>query len=79
MVAVTPRLDRVQTSPVLVPLMFPERLIVPVCVDPVSLHVPEEIGAALRAQDVRDVAVGAAGVAGGSVGAVAVVGPGVLC
>lgn len=56
--------------------MRPKGLVVPVDVNPVLVHVGEELRAALRLQDVRDVGVGAAGIAVGFVGAVAVVGPG---
>jgi hypothetical protein len=60
---------------VLAPLVSPEALVVTIDVDPVVLHVGQEIGATLRCQDIRDVGVGTSGVAAGLVGAITVVGP----
>lgn len=67
--------DGVDASAVLAPLVSPEGLVVTVDVDPVLLHVGQEIGATLFCQDVCDVGVGTAGVAARLVGAVTVVGP----
>jgi hypothetical protein len=60
---------------VLAPFVSPEGLVVAVDVDPVVLHVGQEISATLCCQDVGDVRVGTSGVAAGLVGAVTVVGP----
>lgn len=75
-IGVAGRLDRVQTGAVLAPFVLPEGLVVPVDVNPVLVHVGEELGAILRLQDLGDIGVGAAGVTVGLVGAVTVVGPG---
>lgn len=75
-VGVAAGIDGVDASAVLAPLVSPETLVVAVDVDPVVLHVGQEIGATLFCQDVRDVGVGTRGVAAGLVGAVTVVGPG---
>lgn len=60
----------------LAPFVRPEGLVIATDVDPVFFHVREQVGAALRFQDVRDVGVLARRIAIGLVGAVAVVGPG---
>lgn len=74
-VGVAAGIDGVDASAVLAPLVSPEALVVAVDVDPVVLHVGQEIGATLCCQDVRDVGIGTRGVATGLVGAVTVVGP----
>lgn len=60
----------------LAPLMRPEGLVVPVDINPVLIHVGEEVVTALRLQDIRDIGVSAGRVTACLVGAVAVVGPG---
>lgn len=70
-----PGLRSVRT--VLGPLVLPEFFVALIVALPVSVHVLEQLGAALCFEDFRDVGVRARGVAVRLVGAVAVVGPGV--
>lgn len=57
------------------PLMLPEGLAVAIDIDPVILHIGEEVGTVLRFQDLGDVGVGARVIAVRLVGAIAVIGP----
>lgn len=59
----------------LAPFMLPERLIITVDVNPVFIHVRQEIGAILRLENVGDVGVGASIIAIGFICAITVVGP----
>jgi hypothetical protein len=59
----------------LAPLMFPERLIITINVNPVLVHVRDQIGAVLCLQNLRDVGVCARRVAVGLVCAVTVIRP----
>lgn len=74
-VGVASGLDRVNARPVLVPLVFPETLVVAVHVYPVLVHVREQVVPTLRRQDRGDVAVFPGGVAELAVASVAVVRP----
>jgi hypothetical protein len=73
--SIATRLNSVNASTVLAPLVFPEGLVVTINVDPVLVHVRDQIGAVLCLQDLGDVGVCARGVAVGLVCAVAVVRP----
>ena len=74
-VGVAARVDSVDTGTVLAPLMLPKLLVAAVVVDPVRLHIREQIGTVLRSQDIGNVGVCARGVAAGLVGTIAVVWP----
>jgi len=72
---ITLRIKRTDTSPMLPPLMLPERLVIPLIILPVRAHILEQIRLTIRLEDSGDVGVFAARVAVRFVCAVALVGP----
>lgn len=50
-------INGINASTMLAPLMRPERLVVPIDINPVLIHVVEEVVAALRLQNIRDIGV----------------------
>lgn len=69
------RVNGVDASTMLAPLVRPERLIVSVNINPVIIHVFEQIILALRLQDIGDIGVRASRIAARLVCAVTVIGP----
>lgn len=74
-VGVAARVEGADAGAVLSPLVLPKRLVVPLVVLPVGVHVVEQVRLAVRRQDVGDVGVGAVRVAVRVVRPVAVVWP----